>query len=33
MVSKDIYSKLDALLWKKLWRWAKFRHPKKGKRW
>jgi RNA-directed DNA polymerase len=33
VVSKDIYSKLDALLWKKLWRWAKFRHPKKGKRW
>ncbi|WNZ27636.1 group II intron reverse transcriptase/maturase [Leptolyngbya sp. NK1-12] len=31
--SKAIYSKLDFLLWKKLWRWAKFRHPKKGKRW
>jgi RNA-directed DNA polymerase len=33
VVSKDVFSKLDALLWKKLWRWAKFRHPKKGKRW
>jgi RNA-directed DNA polymerase len=31
--SKETYSKLDMLLWKKLWRWAKFRHPKKGKRW
>jgi RNA-directed DNA polymerase len=33
VVSKEIYSKLDALLFKKLWRWAKFRHPKKNKRW
>lgn len=33
VVSSAIYSKLDALLFKKLWRWAKFRHPKKGKRW
>lgn len=31
--SKEIYSKLDTLLWKKLWRWAKFRHPKKGNIW
>lgn len=33
VVSKDVYSKLDMLLWKKLWRWAKFRHPKKGNGW
>lgn len=33
VVSKETYSKLDALLFKKLWRWAKFRHPKKNKRW
>jgi len=33
LVSKETYSKLDALLFKKLWRWAKFRHPKKNKRW
>jgi RNA-directed DNA polymerase len=33
VVSTDIYSLLDTLLFRKLWRWAKFRHPKKGKRW
>ncbi len=33
VVSSDIYSLLDTLLYRKLWRWAKFRHPKKGKRW
>lgn len=33
VVSTDIYSLLDTLLYRKLWRWAKFRHPKKGKRW
>ncbi len=32
-VSKATYAKLDTLLWRRLWRWARFRHPKKGKRW
>jgi len=33
VVSTEIYSLLDTLLYRKLWRWAKFRHPKKGNRW
>lgn len=33
VVSTEIYSLLDTLLYRKLWRWAKFRHPKQGKRW
>ena len=33
VVSKESYSKLDSLVFKKLWRWAKFRHPKKNKKW
>jgi RNA-directed DNA polymerase len=32
-VSKDTYSKLDHLLYKKLARWAKRRHPNKSGRW
>ncbi|NEQ11815.1 MAG: group II intron reverse transcriptase/maturase, partial [Moorea sp. SIO4E2] len=31
--SKETYSKLDHLLWKRLWRWAKRRHPNKSKSW
>ena len=32
-VSKRIFSKLDNLLFKLLWRWAKRRHPNKSLRW
>jgi len=29
----DIFKKMDHLQWQLLWRWAKRRHPTKGKRW
>jgi len=32
-VSKEIFSKLDHLIWQKLYRWAKRRHPNKSKQW
>ena len=32
-VSSDVFASVDAALWKSLWRWAKRRHPKKGRRW
>nr|WP_293090310.1 group II intron maturase-specific domain-containing protein [Okeania sp. SIO3B5] len=32
-VSKEIFSKLDMLLWKRLWRWASRRHPNKSDTW
>lgn len=31
--SKEVFSKLDYLIWNRLWRWAKRRHPNKGKKW
>jgi len=31
--SNEAFSKLDHLLWKRLYQWARRRHPKKGKRW
>lgn len=31
--SSETYQKISYLLWKKLWRWAKKRHPNKGKKW
>jgi len=31
--SKETLHKVDHILWKKLWRWAKRRHPNKGKNW
>ncbi|TGO02317.1 hypothetical protein PN36_26910 [Candidatus Thiomargarita nelsonii] len=31
--SNEAFSKLDSLLWKRLYQWACRRHPKKGKRW
>ncbi|NET10038.1 MAG: group II intron reverse transcriptase/maturase [Symploca sp. SIO2B6] len=31
--SKETFSKLDHLLYKKLWRWAKRRHVSKGQKW
>jgi len=33
VVSKEIFSKLDHLIWEKLYRWAKRRHPNKSKNW
>ncbi len=33
VISKEIYSKLDNLLWKRLWRWVSRRHPDKPATW
>jgi RNA-directed DNA polymerase len=33
VVSSRAFSKLDHLVWNKLMRWAKYRHPRKGNRW
>jgi RNA-directed DNA polymerase len=32
-VSNKTFSRLEHLIWKKLWAWAKRRHPNKGKGW
>ncbi|NEQ73090.1 MAG: group II intron reverse transcriptase/maturase [Okeania sp. SIO2C9] len=32
-VSKKVFSKMDSLLWKRLWRWASRRHPNKSAKW
>jgi len=32
-VSKETFKTIDHDLWEKLWRWAKRRHPRKGKKW
>ena len=33
VVSKRIYSRLDHLLWRILWRWSVRRHPRKSRSW
>lgn len=33
VVSSKIFSKIDALIFRSLWRWCLRRHPNKGKRW
>ncbi len=33
VVSKKIFSHMDMLLWKRLWRWASRRHPNKSAKW
>jgi RNA-directed DNA polymerase len=33
VVSKEVFSKLDNIVWNMLWRWAKRRHPDKSKTW
>jgi RNA-directed DNA polymerase len=33
VVAKETFNKVDSEIWKSLWRWAKRRHPNKGKRW
>ena len=32
-VAKEVFSKLDSIIWNMLYKWAKRRHPKKGKFW
>ena len=32
-VASDAFTRVDAQLWQALWRWARRRHAKKGKRW
>ncbi|EDS7166427.1 group II intron reverse transcriptase/maturase [Salmonella enterica] len=32
-VAKKAFYRMDALIWRALWRWASRRHPMKGKRW
>ncbi|MGK7921302.1 MAG: group II intron reverse transcriptase/maturase [Trichodesmium sp.] len=32
-VSKKAFSKMDMLVWKRLWRWASRRHPNKSAKW
>ena len=32
-VAKETFSDVDNAIWKKLWRWARRRHPNKPKRW
>lgn len=33
VVSKEVFNKVDYTIWIELWRWAKRRHPNKGRRW
>ncbi|NEQ78497.1 MAG: group II intron reverse transcriptase/maturase [Okeania sp. SIO2C9] len=33
VVSKEVFSEIDNLLWKRLWRWANRRHPNKLAKW
>jgi RNA-directed DNA polymerase len=33
VVSKEVYHKVDYKIWLALWRWAKRRHPNKGRKW
>jgi len=33
IVAKKTFQKLDNIIWNMLWRWAKRKHPKKGKKW
>jgi RNA-directed DNA polymerase len=33
VVAKQTFNRLDHLVWRKLMRWAKFRHPRKSRRW
>lgn len=32
-VAKEVFQKADHLIWRRLWRWACRRHPKKSRRW
>ena len=33
VVSKRIFARLDAAIFRMLWQWAQARHPRKGRRW
>ncbi len=33
VVSKEVFGKIDNLLWKRLWRWVSRRHPNKSAQW
>ncbi|WP_293142447.1 group II intron reverse transcriptase/maturase [Okeania sp. SIO3I5] len=33
VVSKEVFRKMDMLLWKRLWRWTSRRHPNKSVKW
>lgn len=33
IVAKDTFSKVDYSIWRALWKWARRRHPNKGRRW
>ena len=33
VVSKRIFARIDAMIFRLLWRWARARHPRKGARW
>nr|WP_293130099.1 reverse transcriptase domain-containing protein [Okeania sp. SIO3I5] len=33
VVSKEAFSKMDMLIWKRLWRWTSRRHPNKSAKW
>jgi len=33
VVAKETFKTVDSLIWKRLWRWCKRRHPNKGTRW
>jgi RNA-directed DNA polymerase len=33
IVAKQTYAKVDSAIWQSLWRWARRRHSKKGRRW
>ncbi len=33
IVAKETFAKVDSVIWKSLWRWAKRRHPNKGRQW
>lgn len=33
VVSKEVFSRLDHLVWKRLWQWGKRRHPNKSTKW
>jgi len=33
VVAKETFHRLDSIIWGMLWRWAKRRHPKKGRKW
>ena len=33
IVAKEVFQKLDSIIWNMLWKWAKRRHPQKGHKW